>query len=291
MFGYININKETLEKGQFGLWHTFLCGICMSLKDTYSNRARLTAGWDINFYNMLFHAVTETPANITMSTCASSPFKKRSIMQRDFLTDKLATANLLLFYFNAVDDGIDAEKSKKRRIALTLLKKPFKTARQNAPTLFDQLQSLYDGLLKKEKENSDSIDVVCDYSARMATAVAEYVLGEIPDTNKYLYNLCYNVGKWVYIIDALDDLKKDAKSKNYNVLFAWLGKTDDVESFVETNKEQLEFLFYSTLNKIAESFNDLELKSYTCVLKNIIYEGMRKKTSEIFDKYNRSNKK
>ena len=157
--------------------------------------------------------------------------------------------------------------------------------------MFDQLQSLYDGLLKKEKENSDSIDAVCDYSARMATAVAEYVLGEIPDTNKYLYNLCYNVGKWVYIIDALDDLKKDAKSKNYNVLFAWLGKTDDVESFVETNKEQLEFLFYSTLNKIAESFNDLELKSYTCVLKNIIYEGMRKKTSEIFDKYNRSNKK
>ena len=94
MFGYINVNKDTLEKGHFGMWHTFLCGMCMSLKEEYGNRARLTAGWDINFYNILFHAVTETPAKIEMAKCASSPLKKRSIMQRDFITDKLATANL-----------------------------------------------------------------------------------------------------------------------------------------------------------------------------------------------------
>ena len=132
------------------------------------------------------------------------------------------------------------------------------------------------------------IDQVCEYTADMSVSVAEYVLGD--DFNKpYLRWLCYNVGKWVYIIDALDDLKKDFKTNKYNPLYAWLGKTNP-EEFVKNNKDELEFLFYSTLNKIAESFNDMQLTAYTCILKNIIYESMRKKTQEIFDRYLNSKK-
>ena len=290
MFGYININKKTLEKGQYGLWHTFLCGICMSLKDNYDNRARLTAGWDVNFLNILLHSVTQLPVTINMAKCASSPLKKRSIMQRDELTDRLATANLLLFYFNAIDDGKDGEKTGKRKVAQKVLKKSFDKAIETAPLLHQQLKNLYEGLLQAEKDDCASIDYVCDFSAKMMTAVTEYVLQRDIKKDEYLYSLCYNVGKWVYVIDALDDLKKDVKSNNYNVLFAWLGRRTDADAFVCDNKEQLEFLFYSTLNKIAESFNDLRLKQYICVLKNVIYESMRLKTSEIFDKYNRRNK-
>jgi len=290
MFGYINVNKDSLEKGHFGMWHTCLCGICMSLKAEYGNRARLTAGWDINFYNLLFHAVTETPAKIEMAKCASSPLKKRSIMQRDYITDRLATANLLLCYFNAIDDKEDGDASIKKRAVLTTLKKSFAKAKKNAPELFEKLEKCYNKLVVAEKENSSNVDKVCDYSAEMSVAVAEYVLQEKISTDSYLRWLCYNVGKWVYIIDALDDLKKDLKTGNYNVLYAWLGKEKTPEDFVKKNEESLEFLFYSTLNKIAESFNDMQLKSYVCVLKNIIYEGMRIKTQEILNKYNRSDK-
>lgn len=290
MFGYINVNKDTLEKGQFGMWNTFLCGMCMSLKAEYGNRARLTAGWDINFYNLLFHAVTETPAKIEMAKCASSPIKKRSIMQRDYITDRLATANMLLIYFNAVDDAQDGDASFKKRAVLSTLKKPFEKARQNAPQLFDKLKTLYEKLLVAEKKNNGNVDEVCDYSAEMSVAVAEYVLQDQFKNNHYLRWLCYNLGKWVYLIDALDDLKKDFKTNSYNVLYAWLGKPQKPDSFVKDNREELEFLFYSTLNKTAESFNDMQLKSYVCVLKNVIYDNMRKKTQEIFDKQDRSDK-
>ena len=285
MFGYIDVKKESLAKGQFGLWHTFLCGVCMSLKDMYGEKARLTAGWDINFLNVLLHASTETQVNIEMHRCASSPLKKRSIMQRDRLTDRLATANLLLFYFNALDDDID-KKSGRKKIARSFLKKAFKRAETDAPVLYEKLNGLYKGLLSAEKEKCGNIDRVCDYSALMTVAVAEYAVGA--PLNEFLYGLCYNIGKWVYVIDALDDVKEDIKKKNFNALTAWLGDSSDAETFVTENKSEIEFLLYSTLNAAAGYFNDLELKSCVCVLKNIIYEGIREKTQQILNKLDRS---
>ena len=283
MFGYINVFKDTLQKGQYGAWNTFLCGMCTSLKAEYGNKARLTAGWDINFYNVLFHSVKNLPAKIEMQNCLSSPLKKRSIMQKDEITDKLATANLLLAYFNAIDDDTDGDTCFKHKVVLSALKKPFKKAKQNAPELFDKLNECYQKLLKAEKQGCANIDQTCEYTADMSVYVAKFVLGDDFD-NPYLSWLCYNVGKWVYIIDALDDLKKDYRTNKYNPLYAWLGKIEPKE-FVKNNIDELEFLFYSTLNKIAESFNDMQLTAYTCLLKNIIYESMRKKTQEIFDKY------
>ena len=283
MFGYINVYKDTLQDGQYGVWNTFLCGMCMSLKAEYGNKARLTAGWDINFYNMLFHSVKNLPAKVEMQKCASSPLKKRSIMQRDEITDKLATANMLLVYFNAIDDYTDGDGCLKHKVVMSALKTPFNKAIQKAPELFDKLKVDYQNLLDAESQGCSNIDQVCEYTANMSVNVAKFVLGKDFDV-PYLRWLCYNVGKWVYIIDALDDLKKDFKTNKYNPLYAWLGKIEPQE-FVKNNIDELEFLFYSTLNKVAESFNDMQLTAYTCVLKNIIYESMRKKTQEIFDKY------
>lgn len=285
MFGYIDVKKDSLDKGQFGLWNTFLCGMCMSLKDNYGEKSRLTAGRDINFLNLLLHAVTETPAKIEMRRCASSPLKKRSIMQRDELTDRLATANLLLFYFNAVDDDTD-KKSGRKKTALRFFKKSFKKAKEDAPDLCERLGRLYDGLVAAEKAKSDRIDEVCDYSASMLVAVTEYAL-DAP-VCEFLRGLCYNIGKWIYVVDALDDLSDDIKKGNFNALLAWLGDSDDAVTFVADNKEKIEFLLYSSLNAAAGYFNDLELKSYVCVLKNIIYESIRGKTRQILDKYDRS---
>ncbi len=287
MFGYINVQKNTLKKGQYGLWHTFLCGLCMSLKEMYGNKARLTANFDVNFLNVLLHSVTDTQAQIKMDFCATSPLKKRSIMQRDFITDKIATANILLLRLNAEDDVKD-ELSLAKRIAVWALKKPYLSAKTAAIELDAKIRSLYQQLLTAEKQNDGNIDKVCHYSAQILVEVALYVLdGKL---NSELISLCYNVGKWIYLIDALDDLKRDFKKHNYNPLIAWLDNFTDAKSFVTKNREALEFLFFATLNKIAENFNNLNLNAYSCVLKNIIYLNMRQKTLNIMDNYTGSNK-
>ena len=115
MFGYINVEKEGLTQGEYGLWHTFLCGICLSTKKLFGNSSRLTCNFDINFFNVLFHSFLNADAEIYNDRCAASPFKKRSLLRPDEITDKMACANVILMYYSLLDDKLDGNLSAKKR--------------------------------------------------------------------------------------------------------------------------------------------------------------------------------
>lgn len=288
MFGYINVEKERLSKGEYGLWHTFLCGICLSTKKLFGNASRLTSNFDINFFNVLFHSFLNSDVEIYNDRCAASPFKKRPLVRPDEITDKLAYANVILMYFNLVDDKQDGSFGAKKRAAFGLIKKLFAKAAETEPLLAQTVETRYNELRALEKSGCDVLDMVCEPFAALTRDFAVWALGE-EHVNEYILNLCYNIGKWIYLIDALDDLEKDNKRKNYNPLTACFGHTDDARDFVETNRETLDFVFMTTLNKTAESFNDCNLAKYVCVLKNVIYDFIRNKTKSVFEKYKREN--
>ena len=88
------------------------------------------------------------------------------------------------------------------------------------------------------------------------------------------------------------DIKIDFIKKNGGEVFYY--KENDFIYFVVCFKndhlDDLEFIFYTTLNKIAESYNDLELQKYTCVLRNVLHIAIRDTTQKVFDKYLEENK-
>ena len=281
MFGYLDIDKDELEDGQRGLWQTFMCGLCISTKSAYNNLPRAFIGNDINFFNVLFHSVTETDVEIENKTCFSHPFKKRPILKTTQLTDTLATANILLMYWNIYDDVVD-DKSFSKRTVLKSLKKPYGKAQADLPKMDGMLKTMYDGLQTLEKSNCDSIDKVAHSFASLSQQFAAIILQDKSSAN--VETLCYNLGKWIYLIDALDDVEKDLKTKNYNVFVNCYGidKVDDVVKHLD----EIQFTMYASLNRIAQSYNDLNLTKYTCILKNVLYDSIRNKTKQILDKYN-----
>ena len=102
-------------------------------------------------------------------------------------------------------------------------------------------------------------------------------------SNEDAETLCYNLGKWIYLIDALDDAKKDLKRGNYNPFV----KCYNAQSIGElaTHKEEIQFVMYTALNRIAQSYNDLNLTKYNCILKNILFESIRNKTKDVLAKF------
>ena len=288
MFGYLNVEKERLTQGEYGLWHTFLCGVCLSAKRLLNNSSRLTSNYDINFFNVLFHSYLNIDVEIYNDKCAASPFKKRPLLRPDEITDKLAQANVILMYYNLLDDKRDGGMSLKKRAAFNLLKKPFSKASQAAPQLARTIENRYRELARLGEEDCRVLDMVCEPFSALTRDFAVWALGE-ENVGEYILNLCYNIGKWIYLIDALDDLEKDYARKNYNPLVACLGGFESASDFVEKNRETLDFVFMTTLNKTAESFNDCNLTKYVCVLKNVIYEFIRNKTKTVFEKYKREN--
>ena len=280
MFGYLDIEKDKLEDGQSGLWQTFMCGLCISTKKLYGNYPRMFISNDVNFFNVLFHSVTNTDVAVTNQRCFSHPIRKRSILQQTDLTQKLSVANVLLTYWNIYDDTVDGG-SVKKKTALKLFNRTYNKAKKDFPALNEMLSRRYQQLRELEQGNCGSIDRVAHAFAELSKDFSLLVLGE--QANEYLQTLSYNLGKWIYLIDALDDAEKDIKHRNYNPFVACYGAKCFDE--LKARYDELQFLMFAVLNRIAQSYNDMNLTKYTCILNNVLFESIRNKTKQILTRY------
>ena len=280
MFGYLDIDKATLEQGQRGLWQSFMCGLCFSTKKLFGNYPRMFITNDVNFFNVLFHSILGVDVDVDRSRCFSHPVKKQTLVKPTELTDKLAAANVLFTYWNVYDDTVDGGGLAKKA-ALKSFARAYAKAKELLPELDEVLATRYGQLREMEASGSGSIDRVSHAFAQLTQDFATLVLGE--HASEHAQTLCYNLGKWIYLIDALDDAKKDLRHKQYNPFVAHYG----VGSFNELKSKhgELQFEMFAVLNRTASAFNDLNVNKYTCILTNVLFESIRNKTKEILAKY------
>lgn len=285
MFGYLNIEKDKLEQGQQGLWQTFMCGLCFSTKQRYGNFPRMFISNDVNFFNVLFHSVLNVDVEIENKRCFSHPISKRTVLKQTEITDKLAVANVLLTYWNIYDDTVDGHSVKKKG-ALGMLRSAYNKAQKDFPELDDMLATRYQQLREMEQADCHSIDQVAHAFAELAQDFAVLTLSE--QATEHLQILCYNLGKWIYLIDALDDAAKDIRRRNYNPFVSYYGVKRANE--LSGKFDELQFEMYAVLNRIASAYNDLNLTKYTCILNNVVYDSIRNKTNEVLSKYKSATK-
>ncbi len=284
MFGYLNIEKEKLQKDKQGVWQTFMCGMCFSTKRQFGNLPRMYISNDVNFFSVLFHAVTGADVNVEQRRCFSSPLKKRPVLEQSELIDKMSVANVLLTYWNLYDDMVDGG-SVAKKTAFRSLKGAYRKAHELMPDLDNMLSARYCELRQMERDNTRSIDAVSHSFAKLSEDFAVCVLGDSATDN--VRTLCYNLGKWIYLIDALDDARKDEKNGNYNpFLVCYRSKADELH----VKLDELRFLMFAVLNRVAMAYNDLELSKYTCILNNVLYDSIRDKTEEVLSGYDIENR-
>ena len=88
-------------------------------------------------------------------------------------------------------------------------KKGFKRAKAKYPEIERIVRENLANQEKIEKSKTDSIDRAADATATMLAEFSSYALQD--KSTEFTYNLCYNIGKWIYLIDALDDYDEDKK--------------------------------------------------------------------------------
>lgn len=279
MFGYLDIDKTTLEQNQQGLWQSFMCAMCFSTKKLFGNVARTYVTNDLNFFNVLFGSVTNTQVQLVQTRCFSHPVKKQTVIAPNELSDKMSVANVLFAYWNLRDDISDGA-SVAKRIAFANVKRSYRKARNLWTELDEVIANRTKQLSELEKSQCNVLDRVADSFAMLSQEFCTVALQD--KATDYAKVLCYNVGKWVYLIDALDDFSKDIKRHEYNV-FATCYAVDNV-SQLATHYDEIQFEMFAVLNRIAQSFNDLNLTEYTCVLRNILLQSIRNKTQQVLEK-------
>ena len=267
MFGYVIPDKENMYIKDFNVFQGYYCGLCRALGKTGGPLTRLCTSYDVTFYNVLLHSIAGVDPKIERKVCGLN-CKKKPMIEVDDLSLKSADVAVLLTYYNVADDIEDGKRSRLPiKWRLNLRKK---AASKRMPEVDKLLKREFGRLSKLEKENSDSIDMVADCTAVVMRDMTRLLV----ETDENIDLFTYNLGRLIYLLDAVDDVLEDSKKGRYNVIVNNFGKCEDKAEYLEKNQEELGFLLRSTYNRMVESYNKMDIKVGEGVLSNTIYLGL-----------------
>ena len=86
--------------------------------------------------------------------------------------------------------------------------------------------------------------------------------------------LGYNLGRWIYVLDAVNDMDKDYKSGSYNPLLTDIGG-EDISDYRKKIAMEQEISLTFTLENIASSFELLKVYRNQELLYKMIYDSLR----------------
>ena len=96
-------------------------------------------------------------------------------------------------------------------------------------------------------------------------------------------NFSYALGKWIYLIDAVDDFEKDLKKGCYNVFNNLYSDIKDKETFLKEKRNELEEIFGTILSDIAAYSSRIEYKFNTDLINNILLCGLTAQTKRVLE--------
>ncbi len=278
MFGYLKPDNPYLYMKDDALYKALYCGVCKAIGKTCGEVARVTLTYDIAFLSAIAHNIMGVDVTIKRENCIAHPFKKRPVQQADDITLKLGAINVILAYYKLRDDVLDENKG---GVKSSFIKQGYKRAKKMLPEVDAIVKSSYEDLVKLERENCSSIDIVSDPFAVMLKKLSGFLFKEYQ--SEYTDNLFYAIGKWIYLIDALDDYDKDIKKNNYNALFSEYG-AKNYEELILQHKNDLVFIFNGIFMQIIENYNSIPKKYNTDLVVNILTRGIPETTRKILEK-------
>ncbi len=277
MFGYVSIDKPNILFKDFHTYKAYYCGLCKVTGEHYSQLMRLSVNYDIVLLSLLAHNYEKKEPKFVEGRCILRPIgKKFPIAVSKDILKRVVDINIILTYYKALDDVIDESCHK---IIKKYLERRYQKLKKEYQELCQTVDNNYKRLRELEKNNCRSAEMLGECFGEIMASCAKALTKNADDK---LVSLCYNLGKWIYYIDALDDLKEDLKKKRFNPFID--EETCIDEKFFEKKEKYIRYLLYSSIDKIIEDYDKMDISISEGPLSNIIYLGLKKKTQEVLER-------
>ncbi|MBP3816492.1 MAG: hypothetical protein J6H21_06475 [Firmicutes bacterium] len=265
MLGYVIVNKNELKEEEFDIYRGYYCGVCKSIGSRLGQVPRLALSYDSVFLAMILSSLEEKEPEIRREHCIIHPIEKNPAVKNDPAVDYAADILLMLAYHNFLDDKNDEHKVR-GTVGSAMLRRAYKHLRPKHERVAEDIEKYIQKLSELEKEKCSSLDIMSETFGKLLESVFTGFSKEA-EVNRVLGNLGMNLGKWIYVMDALDDFDKDKKSGSYNPLF-----------YRERGREGLEDLLYTYLGNISGAVDLLDIRKNKGIIDNVIWNGLRART-------------
>lgn len=277
MFGYVRPVLDRLDEGQKDAYQSAYCGLCHTLGDRHGLLARFTLQYDFTFLAILLIAGRQEDTR----SCRRCPAHLLRGPRTCLCGEQMAAAadqSMILTYHKLSDDVEDHNivTGLPYRLLRWMFRRAYGRA-ASAQRLFDQrVREGLARLRRMEEEQSPELDRVADSFARILSAAsAAYPAGS--PMERMLGDLLYHLGRWIYLMDAWDDLEEDRKHGRYNPLEArFRGRAREERDYLETTVTH-------SARLAGAAANLMELGSWTPIVENILYLGLPAVQSAVLD--------
>lgn len=177
-------------------------------------------------------------------------------------TDYCADLSVALHYYNAQDKWND-DRSLLGLGFEKMLAAPTQQAAARWPRQCSAIRTCLDRLARYEAEGSEDLDAVSGCFGELMAELFDY---RQDHWSPELRSIGFNLGKYIYLLDAYDDLARDERKGAYNPL-----RTLSREPGYE---EEMREIFELLLANCARSFERLPCVEDVDLLRNILYSGV-----------------
>lgn len=261
MFGYIAINKAEMKFRDFDIYHAYYCGLCKILKEQYGKSGQLTLSYDMTFLVILLSGLYEPDAEDSHVRCIAHPLQKHVARVNDF-TAYAADMNLVLSYYKCLDDWTD-EHRKKAYLNARLLRSKVNKIKNCYPEKVAFIADRLQLLRTYEKQDEQNLDKMAGLFGEI---MAEIFACRHDEWEESLRKFGFFLGKFIYLMDAFEDIDDDLANECYNPLKG-IYKREDFNDYCKQ-------ILTMMIAECSREFEKLPILTHAEILRNILYSGV-----------------
>lgn len=261
MFGYITVNRAELKVKESAAYDAYYCGLCHALHGLHGRAGQLTLTYDMTFLVILLNGVYEHEMHEKTGRCLVHPMKKHTERWNDF-SSYCADMNILLAYHNLLDDWQDDRKLS-RYAAAQLLSKTYRSIREKYPRQHQAVVDYMKALSVCEKSCSDNVEEAACLTGKM---LAEIFVCREDAWASDLRQMGFFLGKFIYLMDAYEDIDDDIANACYNP-FMQFREREDFDNYCKQ-------ILTMMIAECSREFEKLPILTHAEILRNILYSGV-----------------
>jgi hypothetical protein len=219
--------------------------------------------YDLTCLALVLTGLYEPETLTAMHRCIPHPVHRHPMAENEAI-DYAADMCVLLSYQKLMDDWKDERRYSCRALA-GLMKSGYHKLGTKYPRQVQAVEENIRLLHEAEQRREKDIDYV---SGLTGAFLSEIYVWKEDIWQEELRRMGFYIGKFIYLMDALEDVEKDRRHGSYN-LFADCG-----EIWGNAEEERIRDMLTGMMTEAARSFERLPILENAEIIRNILYSGV-----------------